>query len=162
LPIELQGTLQPGTAQAPREVLHPWRDVSSGASVALQKIEELGLSLATRSTEVCPLSRPEQEMTFEQLELKNVSHSYHHEKDDSHFVLGPMSLTFRPGELVFLIGGNGSGKSTLAKIVTGFTRRSPVRSASTATWSRTATGTIIGSSSPRFFPTSSCSRRCSV
>ena len=26
---------------------------------------------------------------------------------------------FRPGELVFLIGGNGSGKSTLAKVITG-------------------------------------------
>jgi putative ATP-binding cassette transporter len=34
-------------------------------------------------------------------------------------VLGPIDLTFRPGELVFLVGGNGSGKSTLAKIITG-------------------------------------------
>jgi len=28
-------------------------------------------------------------------------------------------LTFRPGELVFIVGGNGSGKSTLGKIITG-------------------------------------------
>jgi putative ATP-binding cassette transporter len=41
------------------------------------------------------------------------------EKDDSTFVLGPIDLTLRSGELVFLVGGNGSGKSTLAKIVTG-------------------------------------------
>ena len=34
-------------------------------------------------------------------------------------MLGPIDLTFRPGELVFLVGGNGSGKSTLAKIITG-------------------------------------------
>lgn len=58
-------------------------------------------------------------MTFEHLELLNVVHSYRHEKDDSHFVLGPISLRFRPGELVFIVGGNGSGKSTLAKIITG-------------------------------------------
>jgi len=56
---------------------------------------------------------------FEQLELVGVTHSYHHEKDDSHFTLGPMNLTFRPGELVFIVGGNGSGKSTLAKIIIG-------------------------------------------
>jgi putative ATP-binding cassette transporter len=30
-----------------------------------------------------------------------------------------VDLTFRRGELVFVVGGNGSGKSTLAKIVTG-------------------------------------------
>ena len=58
-------------------------------------------------------------MTFDRLELVNVLHSYHHEKDDSSFVLGPINLRFRPGELVFLVGGNGSGKSTLAKIITG-------------------------------------------
>ncbi|HWC59456.1 MAG TPA: cyclic peptide export ABC transporter, partial [Verrucomicrobiae bacterium] len=44
---------------------------------------------------------------------------YHRETEDSHFELGPINLRFRPGELVFLVGGNGSGKSTLAKIITG-------------------------------------------
>ena len=61
----------------------------------------------------------ENEMTFEHLDLVNVTHSYHHEKDDSFFRLGPINLRFRPGELVFLVGGNGSGKSTLAKIISG-------------------------------------------
>ena len=56
---------------------------------------------------------------FEPIELRGVTHSYQHEKDDSQFVLGPVDLTFRPGELVFIVGGNGSGKSTLAKIITG-------------------------------------------
>src|SRR5205823_2826656 len=41
------------------------------------------------------------------------------EHEDSSFTLGPINLTFQPGELVFLVGGNGSGKSTLAKIVSG-------------------------------------------
>lgn len=35
------------------------------------------------------------------------------------FAVGPLNLTLRRGELVFLIGGNGSGKSTLAMLLTG-------------------------------------------
>src|SRR5206468_1105781 len=46
-------------------------------------------------------------------------HSYQHEKDEKSFVLGPISLRFQPGELVFLVGGNGSGKTTFAKLLTG-------------------------------------------
>jgi putative pyoverdin transport system ATP-binding/permease protein len=34
-------------------------------------------------------------------------------------VLGPVNLSFSPGELVFIVGGNGSGKTTLAKMLTG-------------------------------------------
>lgn len=89
------------------------------ANVALQKIENLGISLAQNSTENCSLDRPEAVAGFQRIELQNVVHSYRHEKDDSHFVLGPINLRFHPGELVFLVGGNGSGKSTLAKIITG-------------------------------------------
>jgi putative pyoverdin transport system ATP-binding/permease protein len=35
------------------------------------------------------------------------------------FLLGPISLSLRPGEITYLVGGNGSGKSTLAKLITG-------------------------------------------
>lgn len=89
------------------------------ANVALEKVEQLGISLAQGATEECPIERTENEIAFEQLDLLNVTHSYHHEKDDSSFSLGPINLRFRPGELVFLVGGNGSGKSTLAKIISG-------------------------------------------
>jgi putative ATP-binding cassette transporter len=91
----------------------------SRASVALKKIDELGLSLASHVAEECPRYQPEKEIIFDELELRGVTHSYHNEKDDSHFLLGPLSLTFGRGEVVFLVGGNGSGKSTLGKIITG-------------------------------------------
>jgi putative pyoverdin transport system ATP-binding/permease protein len=87
------------------------------ANVALRKVESLGFSLDKLATEECVELK--HEAGFERLELDRVVHSYHHEQDDSHFSLGPLHLTFRPGELVFLVGGNGSGKSTLAKIITG-------------------------------------------
>ncbi|HAR07567.1 multidrug ABC transporter permease/ATP-binding protein [Cobetia sp.] len=44
--------------------------------------------------------------------------------DTQAFCVGPLDLTLRRGELVFLIGGNGSGKSTLAKLLTGLYRPS--------------------------------------
>lgn len=89
------------------------------ANVALQKIDRLGLSLSSRVTEECPLTEMEKKTRFTRLELRGVTHSYHNEKDDSNFILGPMDLEFRPGELTFIVGGNGSGKSTLAKIIAG-------------------------------------------
>jgi len=93
--------------------------VFSRADVSLRKIEKLGLSLAQRCQEDFPLAAPEKETRFQRLELLGVTHSYHHEKDDNHFTLGPIHTVFEPGELVFLVGGNGSGKSTLAKLISG-------------------------------------------
>ncbi len=89
------------------------------AKVALQKVQELGVSLSERSTEECPVDKPANEQSFERIELCNVSHTYHREMEDTSFTLGPIDLAFNRGELVFLVGGNGSGKSTLAKIITG-------------------------------------------
>ena len=89
------------------------------ASVSLQKVDELGVSLAAHSSESCSFDQAESESSFRQLELRGVVHTYHREEEDSHFVLGPLDLSFQPGELVFLVGGNGSGKSTLAKILAG-------------------------------------------
>ncbi len=89
------------------------------ANVALQKIEQLGLSLASHSTDVRLVEEKRPCEEWQRLELVGVTHSYHREKEGCNFVLGPIDLTFRRGELVFLGGGNGSGKSTLAKIITG-------------------------------------------
>ena len=89
------------------------------ARVALQKVQDLGVSLAEHSTEQWAANKEEKPAHFKHLELRDVVHSYHREQDDSSFVLGPVNMSFQPGETVFLVGGNGSGKSTLAKIITG-------------------------------------------
>ncbi|BDH45135.1 multidrug ABC transporter permease/ATP-binding protein [Salmonella enterica subsp. enterica serovar Choleraesuis] len=52
---------------------------------------------------------------WQTIELRDVSFHY----GDGGFAVGPLNLTLRRGELVFLIGGNGSGKSTLAMLLTG-------------------------------------------
>jgi putative ATP-binding cassette transporter len=51
--------------------------------------------------------------------MRGVTHSYHREREDSTFTLGPIDLRVEPGELLFLVGGNGSGKTTLAKVLVG-------------------------------------------
>ena len=89
------------------------------ASVALQKIENLGLSLAAHSTESFATGSPALAPEWQRLELTGVTHSYRGEVEEDSFVLGPIDLTFYSGELVFLVGGNGSGKTTLAKLLAG-------------------------------------------
>lgn len=95
--------------------------VFSRASVSLRKVEELGLALSTNAGDNrhAPPGGAAAPEAFETLELIQVTHHYYREREDDNFVLGPIDLTFRPGELVFLVGGNGSGKSSLAKVITG-------------------------------------------
>ena len=88
------------------------------ANISLQRIDELGISLTSDVKEKEDESgKPDQE--WQRLELKGITHSYHNERDGSTFTLGPIDYTFKPGELVFLVGGNGSGKTTLAKLLSG-------------------------------------------
>jgi putative ATP-binding cassette transporter len=92
----------------------------SQASVSLQKIESLNLALRDRA-ESLPQAAPVNPH-WHTLELQGVTHTYWGDRDDGCFTLGPIDLTFHPGELVFIIGGNGSGKSTLGKLITGLYR----------------------------------------
>jgi putative ATP-binding cassette transporter len=89
----------------------------SKASISLQKIDSLGLSLANRSeiSTVPPALKP----SLHSLKFKGVTHTYYRDQEDSSFIFGPIDLTLYPQEIVFIIGGNGSGKSTLAKLITG-------------------------------------------
>jgi len=88
------------------------------ANLSLQRIEELGVSLTSDVKETQETGSKSSQY-WKRLELKGITHSYHHERDGSSFTLGPIDFTFKPGELVFLVGGNGSGKTTLAKLLTG-------------------------------------------
>ena len=91
--------------------------VFSQASIALSKIESLGLSLASRS-EVAKVP-PRYKSSWHYLQLNGVTHTYRTEEEASNFILGPIDLKFSTQEIVFIVGGNGSGKSTLAKLITG-------------------------------------------
>ncbi|HEX8851871.1 MAG TPA: cyclic peptide export ABC transporter, partial [Pyrinomonadaceae bacterium] len=88
------------------------------ANISIKKVEELGLSLEAQGTDAPAAPAPEQ-VLYESLELRGVTHAYRREGAEETFLFGPINLTFRPSEVVFLVGGNGSGKTTLAKLLTG-------------------------------------------
>jgi putative ATP-binding cassette transporter len=104
---------------SPLEAIMNILPVIGRTGVALKKVEELGLSLEQKSKEIFASGREAPPAAFERLELAGVTHTYYREDKQSDFQLGPVSLSFAPGEIVFLIGGNGSGKTTLGKLLTG-------------------------------------------
>jgi len=89
------------------------------ASAALTKVEQLGVSLAARAGEERVIEQVNPVKSFKKIELVDIQHTYWREKEDESFTLGPIRLSFTPGEIVYLVGGNGSGKSSLAKVITG-------------------------------------------
>ncbi len=51
---------------------------------------------------------------FNELELKNISYTYHHAKNPT---INGISITAKRGQIIAIVGENGSGKSTLVKIL---------------------------------------------
>lgn len=88
------------------------------ASVAWAKISQLEASLdspVTGRTNRDDFGAP---FCFK-LQLDQVE--FHHAPfgDEPGFSIGPINLTLRGGELVFVVGGNGSGKTTFSNLVLG-------------------------------------------
>jgi putative pyoverdin transport system ATP-binding/permease protein len=110
-------------------------------NVALRKIDRMKLSLSSQS-EYEPMAAVHLHQSC-QVTLDRVTYLYqpepeaeehstpHHppkghkapmprlDLDEKGFFLGSISLTLKPGEITYIVGGNGSGKSTLAKLITG-------------------------------------------
>ncbi len=93
------------------------------AGIAMRRMERLGGNLApgTALELAAAAAAPPRPAAaaWSRIELAGATHSYFREREEDRFTLGPIDLTLRPGELVFLVGGNGSGKTTLAKLLTG-------------------------------------------
>lgn len=107
--------------------------------VALQAIDALALGETVQFKTPAQAAQP-----FGELRLSNVHYRYPGQSDEFAFELGPIDLTIRRGELIFIVGGNGSGKSTLAKLLTGLyvptsgqvSLNGAVLDASTSEWHR--------------------------
>jgi len=89
------------------------------AELSLARLEQLDGELAAGNMPASPVD-PFANGGELHLELRNVCHQYAQAGGGSRFRLGPVNLSFRKGEIVFLAGGNGSGKTTLAMLLLGF------------------------------------------
>ena len=87
-----------------------------GGSVALAKVESLELAEYTPSFALEGADLPDD---WRALHLAGVTYRYPGAPGEAGFGVGPIDLSVRRGEVVFLVGGNGSGKSTLARLLTG-------------------------------------------
>jgi putative pyoverdin transport system ATP-binding/permease protein len=89
------------------------------ALASARAVEEMGFTLESESKERAGAAELAPSTGWGKLEMVGVTHRYRRENEDESFLLGPIDLSFEPGELVFLVGGNGSGKTTLAKLLLG-------------------------------------------
>ena len=78
--------------------------------VALRKVEEIGLSLEASGGDAALAGLGQPIASWDRLDLVDVTHAYRGEREDHGFLLGPIDLSLRPGELVFgWLGGLLSG-----------------------------------------------------
>lgn len=123
--IQISGTVLTGFTLAILYLMTPLQLIMNTlpnmgrAGVALKNVEDLGLTLTPSKSEEDSPKALTTGASWTGFELRGVSHTYRREGEDSVFLLGPIDLSFKPGELVFLTGGNGSGKTTLAKLILG-------------------------------------------
>ena len=98
-----------------------WLPLIAWVNVSLAQINRLGIEIEATTIEDPAIEDPAIGPLegWEQIELAGVTHTYRREGQSGGFVLGPVDLALRPGQILFIVGGNGSGKTTLAKLFTG-------------------------------------------
>ena len=84
----------------------------------LYKLEELidkegGIIPQTEQAPFQPIE------SFREIRIDKATFNYKDKDEKVLFHLGPIDLSIKSGEVVFLVGGNGCGKSTLLKLLTG-------------------------------------------
>jgi putative ATP-binding cassette transporter len=99
----------------------------SRANVALEGIQSLEKELTseTPAATVRPQTDvpgsavlPNPPARCQSIEIREITYEYPAE-ERNRFGVGPVSLTLRGGETVFIVGGNGSGKTTFLKLLCG-------------------------------------------
>lgn len=83
---------------------------------SLRQIEKFDKTLDQWSM---PPERERDLLPFESLELADIRFARRGDSDGSGFIVGPINLKIKYGQITFIEGGNGSGKTTLIRLITG-------------------------------------------
>lgn len=95
------------------------------AAAPLYARADLGLGHVARLEQRLQSGRPAEVLAqsrfadFKLLECRGLTFSYREADGETSFTSGPLDLSLRRGETVFVTGGNGSGKSTAMKLLCG-------------------------------------------
>lgn len=87
-------------------------------NVAVENLERLEAKLDSFGA-FADMVEPEATGDFQEITLDAISFQYSDEGGEKLFYTGPVDLSIRQGDVLFIVGGNGSGKSTLLKLLTG-------------------------------------------
>ncbi|QFZ84112.1 cyclic peptide export ABC transporter [Variovorax paradoxus] len=89
------------------------------AKIAFQRIADLSARFATPEPHL-HLARPAGSARMQEgIGMRGVRYAFDVPEGSEPFVLGPIDLQLRRGEMVFVVGDNGSGKTTLIKLLLG-------------------------------------------
>lgn len=103
----------------------PMERVGSGlpsliqAQVAFRRIAELMADFANREPDLLTARPGPFVRAVDRIELRDVHYAFPASSETRPFAIGPVDLTFRRGEITFIVGENGSGKTTLINLLLG-------------------------------------------
>jgi putative ATP-binding cassette transporter len=105
---------------APLDSILTWLPIMGRARASLLKIQSLIPALeGHRGTGEGRPATAAHLAIRASVSLEAVTFAYDDVHGETAFVLGPVDLTLRRGEIIILAGGNGSGKTTLVKLISG-------------------------------------------
>jgi len=91
----------------------------SRAQVAFRRVAELSEQFASPEPHLQEANDKPLPEQIHSIELRDVHYRYPSEEGASGFAIGPVNLSIRKGEIVFIVGENGGGKTTLIKLLLG-------------------------------------------
>jgi cyclic peptide transporter len=110
-------------AMGPVTVLINLIPIYTNVKIAMERLKHFEETLDALKTDklrsINPLKNIDKDAGFKSIRFEEVTYQYYDEAGRKSFLLGPVNLEIRKGELVFISGGNGSGKSTLINLLTG-------------------------------------------